>query len=319
METSKPQLFNQPGSTEYILRSVVSRSPSGVVNLAPGTAKRILEDLNFPGQRRVDAVRSFRHKVRITEGVWSEAYPIHFASLPDGRLWLVDGQHRLTVISGLEAAIKVTIRIVEMLSEQAARNFYAGFDDKGSVRTNVQILDAVGIADKLNLSNRMARAVYEAAPIIMNKLEPLTGSSHVRSNPGLFVHEHRLATVAEWAEQAKQYEQIIEGAGLLYEKLRKTGAVAVALYTLRYQPAKAKTFWGGVAANDGLRKGDPRHTLVQDLLLRDIGSGSVRQKVQQSSLAWNAFCEGRDLKIIKCVTNAPIILWGTPINGKGHK
>jgi len=304
---------------EYILRSLVSKSINGVVNLAPGTASRLLKELNFPGQRRIDAVRNYRHKVRITEGSWQEAYPVHFVALPDGRIWLIDGQHRLSVISELSAPVKITVRIVDMPSEQAARNFYAGFDDKGSVRTNVQILDAVGLAEKIGLSARMTRAVYEAAPLILNKLEPLTGSAHVRSNPGFFIHEHRMSTVSEWAEQAQEYEKIITGAGPLYEKLRKNGPVAVALYTLRYQPSKARLFWSGVATNDGLRKGDARHTLVQDFLTRDIGAGSQRQKIQQSALAWNAFCEGRDLKIIKCVTGAPISLWGTPVTGKAAK
>jgi hypothetical protein len=30
-------------------------------------------------------------------------------------------------------------------------------------------------------------------------------------------------------------------------------------------------------------------------------------------MAWNAYCEGRDLKFIKCVEGAQIIIWGTPI------
>jgi len=60
--------FGQAGSMEYILRSLVSKSINGVVNLAPGTASRLLKELNFPGQRRIDAVRNYRHKVRITEG-----------------------------------------------------------------------------------------------------------------------------------------------------------------------------------------------------------------------------------------------------------
>lgn len=312
--------YGQPGSMEYILRSLVAKSADGVVNVAPGTAKRILAELNFPGQRGIDSRRVYGHAHAIVKGDWIESYPIHFAALPDGRIWLVDGQHRLTAISESSAPVPTTIRIVDMDSEKDARIFYAGFDGKGSVRTNTQILDAVGIAEALGLSNRMARAVYEAAPLLMNGLEPIAGSMKMKGRPDIFLQSNRMATVNEWAKQAKEYELITKNAGRnLYERLKKTGPVSVGLYTLRHQPARAIEFWTGVANNDGLRKGDPRHTLIQDLLMRDIGAGSVRQRVQQSALAWNAFCEKRDLKIIKCVVGAQITLWGTPLNGKGGK
>lgn len=317
MQKQETLKFGQAGSMEYILRSVSMKSGGNAVKMAQGTAKRILEELNFPGQRIIDSRRVYGHSHAIIKGDWIESYPIHFAALPDGRIWLVDGQHRLTAIADALAPVSVTIRIVEMDSEKEARNFYAGFDGKGSVRTNVQILDAVGLADALGLSTRMTRAVYEAAPLLMNGLEPLAGSINMKKNPAMYLQANRLALVTEWAKQATEYEAITKKAGKgLYEKLKQTGPVAVALYTLRHQPARAKDFWAGVANNDGLRRGDPRHTLIQDFSIRDIGSGSVRQRVQQSALAWNAFFEGRDLKIIKCITGAQITLSGTPMNGK---
>jgi hypothetical protein len=309
--------FGQPGSMEYILRSVYSKASDGVVKMAPGTAKRILDELNFSGQRTLDSRRVYGHAHAIVKGDWIESYPIHFASLPDGQIWLVDGQHRLAAISEQSSPVSITMRIVDMDSEKEARSFYAGFDGKGSVRTNVQILDAVGIAGELGLTNRMARAVYEAAPLLMNGMEPLAGTISVRAKPDIYLQSNRLAIVNEWAKQAQEYELITKKAGKgLFEKLKKTGPVAVALYTLRHQPSRAKEFWSGLANNDGLRRGDPRHTLIQDFNVRDVGTGSVRQRVQQSALAWNAFFEGRDLKIIKCVTGAQISLSGTPLNGR---
>lgn len=305
---------------EYLLRSMAARSKDGVVNIAPGIAQRIIDELNFDNQRTIDSRRVYGHSHAIANGIWMEYYPLHFAALPDGRIWLVDGQHRLTAIAQQDAAVPVTARIIEVPSEKAARIFYAGFDSKSSVRTNVQILDAVGLAEELGLSTRMTRAVYEAAPLLLNKLEPLTGSALIKANPGIYLQSARMGVVVEWAHQAREYDDITKTAGKgLYDKLRKTGPVAVALYTLKYQPARAREFWKGIAENDGLRRGDPRHTLIQDLMARDMGSGAVRQRVQQSTLAWNAFCEGRDLKIIKCVTGSPLLVWGSPINGKPAK
>jgi hypothetical protein len=314
MEKATQHTYGQPGSMEYILRSQVVKSQGGMVKMAPGTAKRILEELNFQGQRKVESGRVYGHAYAIRTGEWMDDYPIHFAALPDGRIWLVDGQHRLSAISEQQSPVGVVIRLVEVDSEKEARKFYSGFDQKQSTRTNTQIIAAVDIAKDIGLSNRMTRAVFEAAPLLLNNLEVLHGSASVKSNPEFFLQQARMKVVTDWANEAKTYSGITEVARRgLYERLKKTGPVAVGLYTLRYQLAKAKEFWTGVANDDGLRKGDPRKTLINDLEERGLRTGSVRQRVQQSSLAWNAFCEGRDLKVIKCVTDAPIVLWGTPL------
>lgn len=307
-------------NSQQKLRRLLAKSHDGVIAISPDGASEMLAELNFPGQRGIDSRRVFGHLHAIIHGDWVESYPIHFAAMPDGRIWLVDGQHRMMAISQSQSAVKVAVRIVDVESEQDARSFYAGFDGKGAVRTNAQILDAVQLAKTMGLSNRMARAVYEAAPLLMNGLEPPHGNVKNQANQDVHLQSAKLAAATNWAKEAAAYESAIKGTGPgFYEKLRKTGPVSVGLYTFRYQPKKACEFWQGVADNDGLRKGDPRHTLVQDLFVRNLATGSVRQRIQQSALAWNAFYEGRDLKIIKCVVGATITLSGTPLNGKGAK
>ena len=302
------------GTIEYVLTSIVARAPGGVVQMAPGIAKRILEEANFPEQRKIESSRVYGHHHNIIKGDWLDGHAITLALLPDGRMWTVDGQHRLTAISECAAPVPVTVRIVPVESEKEARLFYAGFDQRKSVRTNRQILDAVGIAKELGLSRPMTAAVFDASPLLLNNLEPLCAAASAKSNPGMHLQTSRLEVISKWAEEAKDYEAITKlakkGLGV---KMRGTGVMAVALYTLMHQPARAKDFWTGIAENDGLRKNDPRGTLINDLLTRSIGTGSVRQKIQQPALAWNAFCEGRDLKIIKCIDGAAITLWGTPL------
>lgn len=306
--------YGQPGSMEYILRSLVAKSADGVVKVAPGTARRILEELNFPGQRKISENRVYGHSHKIISGDWMESFPIHFAALPDGRVWLVDGQNRLTAISRMDAPVEVTLLIADFDNEKEVGKFYAGFDQRSSVRTNEQILSAVGIAKETGLKDRTAKAIFEAAPLLINGLEPLVGSANVCTHPEMFLQDNRLRIVSEWASEARVFESITEHAAkAIRMKLNSTGPMATALYTIRHQPVKAREFWGGIANNDGLRRADPRATLITDFLTRAANKGSIRQRVQQSSLAWNAFCEGRDLKIIKCVDGAQIVLWGTPL------
>lgn len=302
------------GTIEYVLASIVTRAPGGVVQMAPGIAKRILEEANFPEQRDIDSSRVYSHRHAIVSGDWLEGHAITLAMLPDGRMWTVDGQHRLTAISQCDAPVPVTVRIVPVESEKEARLFYAGFDQRKSVRTNRQILDAIGIAKEAGLSRSMTAAVFDASPLLLNNLEPLQASISNKINPEMYLQNSRLEVISKWSKEAKEYEAITKlakkGLGV---KMRGTGVMAVALYTLRHQPSRAKDFWVGMAENDGLRKNDPRGTLINDLLTRSVGTGSVRQKIQQPALAWNAFCEGRDLKIIKCIDGASVTLWGTPL------
>ena len=321
MEKTMQHIYGQPGSMEYILKSIVSRSKNGVVRLSPGTASKILADLNkFPNQRVIDSARVYGHEMKIITGDWQESFPIDFVELPSGQIWLVDGQNRLTAIEKQQAPIDVTLRIIPVEGLQEAKQIFAGYDQKSSVRSNRQIIDAMGISDEVGLSRKMTNVVFNAATLLLNNLEPITGLANTKKYPELFFQNNRLAVIKEWADEATAYEQIIKKSkkGFI-EFMRGTGVVAVALYTLRHQPAKAKEFWTGVAENDGLRKNDPRSALISDLLIRQKNAGNIRQKVQQPALAWNAWCEGRSISIIKCITGATLTLWGTPLNGKAAK
>ena len=317
MQKQQATQYGQPGSMEYILRSLVSKSVRGVVHLSPGTADRILKELNFPGQRPIYSNRVYGKSLAIVTGDWIDSFSIDFATLPDGRIWMLDGQHRTTAISEQQTPVPVTIRLIEVDSEKEAKKLYAGYDQSDSVRTTKQILDAVGIAKEIGITERLARAIFESAPILLNNMEPIVGSVNVRLHPEVFTKQKRMEAIGAWAKEAKEFEQIITpAAAALKARLKTQGPLAVGLYTLRHQPARAREFWSGLANNDGLRRTDPRATLIQDYLTRSAHSGSIRQRVQQTSLAWNAFCEGRDLKIIKCIDGAQIVLWGTPVKAK---
>ncbi len=309
---------DQDQSTVAVLKSLISRAtPEGVVNVAPGVARRMLDELNFPDQRDIDPGRVYGHRYAIVKGDWLEGHVISFVLLPDGRVWLVDGQHRLTAISQGESAVPTTLRLVAMDSEREAREFYAGFDKRSSVRTNMQLIAAVKPEGVDGLTARLAGKVYEATPILMNNLEPLVGGVNHRNHPELFMQANRMRAIAEWSKEALAYQEILAPAtsGLRQKLIGNTGLIAVALYTLRHQPAKAREFWGGLARNDGLKKGDPRNTLIDDLMTRNLQAGSIRQRVQQPALAWNAWFEGRPLKIIKCIPGAAISVSGTPLAG----
>jgi len=230
MEKQTKTTYGQQGSMEYILRSQLARSPTDLVKMAQGTAKRILDELNFPGQRSIDSSRVYSHARNIIKGDWIESFGIDFAALPDGRIWLVDGQHRLFSISQQDIPTPITIRLIEVDGEKDARRVYARYDQKRSVRTNVQIVDALGLSEETGLSRTMATSVFEAASTIMNNMEPITGSANTRKNPELFLQNNKVAIVQEWAKEARIYESVKKAKKALLVKMRATGMVAIALY-----------------------------------------------------------------------------------------
>ncbi len=79
---------------------------------------------------------------------------------------------------------------------------------------------------------------------------------------------------------------------------------------------KAFAFWNGIALNDGLRRGDPRHTFLLDLGNRSALGGQNVHGVIVPCAAWNAWFEGKSINHIKVMSTAYPRLLGTPFDGR---
>lgn len=298
-----------------VVTGMASRSMGKPVTIAPGIARRILDECNFTGQRKIQRLRQSRHERRIRTGKWwPEVSVITFARTPDGKLHLVNGQHRLSAIDGVQIAAGSTIHIIDVSSMEDVRRLYTTFDDPTTGRGDVEVIGALEMADKLGLTNKITAALFKAMTLLLNDLEPM-GPADKSVNAR--ERDVRLEAMSEWGELAKVYSAYVYGADKdVALKLLTQGVMASALYTLRHQPVVAADFWGGLAANDGLRRNDPRARLLNDFRNRDTSSGNIRQRVQRVSVAWNAFFENRDLSIIKCIEGRRIVFAGTPKGAK---
>lgn len=305
------------GSISAVLASILSRHPNGVVPIAPGVAKRILEEANFYKQRNFKESRAQDHVWRLKNGAWNSGFPISFARLPDGEMLLVDGQHRLTVISRHESPVSVRVNVIDANDVAEVRQLYTGFDQSTSTRSVNEVLNGAGVGEKLNISLRVRDAAFSAIGYLRNNFE-IPRSTRVGLAGQASNVQARIADFPAWETEILKYDHIYDVCDRAHRcKLLNGGTAAVLLYTLKFQPAKAMDFWIGIARNDGLRKADPRHTLIQDFHTRSNNAGSNRQSVQAPALAWNAFFENRPLKIIKCIDGAAIRIAGTPFaNGR---
>lgn len=294
-------------------RPLVVAIKEGRLLVAPELAKRILAEANYERQRPVYS----HHIVLLADAMrrnkWTAGSQIAFA-LFGGRLHLVNGQHRMHAViqAGRSIEFQVLIEPCQTMAEVDA--LYYRFDVQQRKRSIAEVLNAAEVADRHGLSKGLAKATYEAVALIMNGMqrpnyavEPIKASSI----------DARLDAARTWWPIAAKYEAFIESAPkAVKRKLVSAGITAVALVTIKYQEAEAEKFWRGVADNDGLRKHDPRHTFVNDILVRRLSSGSISQPAVVASLSWNAFFEGRDQKIVKVHSNAVIRIAGTPFDGR---
>lgn len=303
-------------SIHRIVEGMIARADSGVVTIAPGIAKRILAECNFEGQRKRQLARQSRHERRIKTGSWRpEVSTLTFARTPDGKLHLVNGQHRTAAIAATGIATASKVEIISASDTDDVRRLYAMYDEPGSSRSDSEMLDGIGAAKNMGLSRKMTQALFRAVSLLRNDLEPIgprDDASDARER------DARLQEMPEWAGVAKVYGEIISLADSATQRsLLTQGVMASALYTLTHSPKLAREFWEGLADNDGLRKNDPRARLLSDFHNRATNTGNIRQRVQRVAVAWNAFYEQRDLKIIKCIEGGPIAFKGTP-KGRGR-
>lgn len=296
-----------------IIRSIAAKKDNdGIVIIAPGLAQQILDETNWQGQRRVKRGRVEERKSWIAKGSWdAQCSVISFAETPDGHIYLVDGQHRLTAIHEVARCVKTKMDILQAQDLNHVRRIYATFDLPDAGRGDMELLDAVGAASLLKVQRKIVAAAFKCLPVIRNDMEPLGNRGNLteaRSRSG------RLDDLPKWAKEVRLFADIVDSAdSYLQRKMLRQGCMAVALYTLRHAPSVAVEFWAGLAENDGLRKNDPRARLIADFNNRTLSNGSIRQGVQRIAVAWNAFCQGRELKIIKCVEGGDIRLSQTPL------
>lgn len=286
----------------------------GFVTFTPAQASAVLRECTYDRQRKIDKLHVATLRELMQRGSWTPKDKLDFAIM-GGRLILVNGYHRMTAQADSGKSIEWTVAIHECRDIADVRGLYFKFDTNVRKRSENNILQGVGFGEQHGILAKTAKALYRAAPIIASGL--MVGSVQIRggSTADLRVQrivDARLEFAEQFAAEAKAIETLMKPADKrVAGKMMSGGFFAVALVTMKHQPEKAHEFWGELFLNDRLRRGDPRSTLHGDMLTRDYKHGILQQTVVVPTKAWNAFFEGRDLKIIKVQHGQQLRLMGT--------
>lgn len=303
------------GLTDTVM-SMMHRAIDGEITVAPGIASRILTEANWEGQRSVVGWHVDLLVEIMRRGEWKDGSQIAFCLL-NGKLHLVNGQHRMEAVVKAAKSQRFQVKIHHCNTLGEVAQHYWSYDVAARQRSNAEILRASGFATQHGLSYTIADKLYGCTPMLacdFARQDYRVAAANTRDAG------KRTSIATGWVKEAAVYQSIIAEAYSSKHKTRmvSSAVMSIALYTIRHQHAKAVPFWVGVANGEGLKRGDPRKTLIADFDNRAITGGSPDGRLLPVSIAWNAWFQGRDLTIIKVAPNAAFTLAGTPL-AKGRK
>lgn len=242
---------------------------------------------------------------------WRERDAIQFARL-NGKYIIVNGHHRLGGQEQSGKTIEWTLVVYDCNTIGDVAKLYTKFDTNVRTRTNQQVLNALDLSNSLGLSKTLVERLYSAVPLIACNLN--TSKTYYDPMVQKLI-DRRVEWLEHLAPQARIYEECVQNAERdLKSRLFAHGPLAVAMFTIKHQLPKAREFWTGVADNDGLRRGDPRHTYVTTLNSgRRDHSGTAWMSASLAATAWNAYYDDRRITFLRTVQGAAIRVSGTPL------
>lgn len=278
-----------------------TRAKSFVSLVTPSEAQRIIDTARFERQRPASKQRIERLAAEMVARRFIQGTQIFFAIFPDGTEALLNGQHTMgaIVLSGLHQFLTITKQPVADLEE--AGRIYAVFDTH-SARSMRDAMKGMGRSDDIP----MAASVLAAVGVI---------SMDFTDNSRLFIPRlDRIDNVENYRDEAELFAEAIAGAPTENVAIaRRSGLLAVALYTIKHQPDMAFEFWRAFARDDGLANGNPAKALLR-WCNNNIATGKVARiaHCHAAAAAWNAAFRGEKRSHLAPGKMKQIRILGTP-------
>lgn len=275
--------------------------------ITPEKAQYILENECYSRQRRISQTVVSHYANEITLGRFLKDTVLRFCKF-ESNLYLVDGQHRLHAVVKANMPLQFQILTIQCETIEDIDTEYS-YTDIGKARSPIDQLTAYKISELTGLTHTQVNTLKPAWLIINNQFMKAGGkTSPVELKSGIL----------EWASIMHVFCDVTDKTiDYLDHPMRRSGLVAVALVTLRYQEQSARNFWNMVSHDDGLPNGNPAKALIRHLLLTTVQSGATSGKREStldlskcSARAWNAHFKNEVL--FKIMTPNELSIIGTP-------
>lgn len=286
-----------------VSKESTSRMPvEGFYEVGPQLAAFWLSNFGYQHQRPIRSYHVTSLAAEMVASRFRQRTQVNFCFL-DGRYHLTNGQHTLSAIvkSGITQTLCVVV--LQVSTEREIADDFSRHDTHLTRRLGDSLVahevhkDFGCSLTDLNLISA-GSAYYAYATKEINNRSSLT-----------LTHDQKLAIILRHRDLSMAALRIIadhKNKGFL---TRKTTFASI-MFCLSGQREMAEEFWSVLVADDGLRRGDPRKTLLD--WLREVttigGSTGARSAtralpdhvlVKGIAAAWNAFANRRDLVLIR--------------------
>lgn len=287
--------------------------------IGPELAKRLLETMQFDGQRRLRLGWVNVLAEEMCRGKFRPKTQIFIANYNDTQT-LIDGQHRLRAV--IQSGVPIEFDVVETEVRDATElaDLYST-TDIGGRRTDADKLRPYGLESAYGITETHLAKLSATVKFMLTGCMAAGGPAKIHQTRPL---------MDIYAPYLRQYLSVRDhchpGARVWSGSLRSP-TLALALLSLRFSAAKigqeqVRTFWTGALLDDGLRQGDPRKVAYQHITearLQTVGLGQRNQSVSAArsfrllSSCFNAYATGRELRYPKVFDDRSAVnVYGTP-------
>jgi hypothetical protein len=279
-----------------------------IVIVTPEQARIWLQECAFPKERPIRPEWVSELAALLKSGQW-EGGLAKFHHV-DGRWLQVDGHHRLLAI--IEAGVPAWLIIERTHNStlEAAQDAY-NRTDGGIPRTFAEGMAVAGLSEQIGIKPSLSGKILYAARFIENGYRDAGKMKALRST------EKKLHLIRRWSKEGARFYGAIKGIpASIGVPLKGAGPMAVCLLLLKHQPDDAEAFLRSLAANSGLKKGDPIHSLASFLSNPHTRQRTQAYRARATAMCWNAYRNGGTLLAIRPDEAGDLILLGTPIGDR---
>lgn len=277
--------------------------PTEAIQLVtPAVATEWLSNFNYRHQRAIRSYHVSSLARMMAAGSFRQKTQVNFCRLGD-HYHLTNGQHTLSAIvaSGIAQTLSVIVTNVSCEKEVA--------DDFSRHDTHLtrQLSDAMiahEVHNELGVTPTVLNTLAAACMFYAYLIGERTSKGATQST-----HDEKLEIIKRHGRLAKAVSDCFEGFMNLGFLTRKA-TFSCAMFCFSADKDLSHDFWRSVASDDGLKIADPRKTIREWLRERVTPGGTYQSRmnakvaadhemVKAISVAWNAWVDCRELKVIK--------------------